>query len=97
MSKDSHQEVLDEINKAQMELKIRLEQVSKLRVDCAKMELELLKLYKPRCLDILELLRIVSEPAAPPGNNYDDVIESRVNHEKGSEVLRANEDVSRTM
>lgn len=31
MSEDPHQEMLDQINKAQMELKIRLEQVSKLR------------------------------------------------------------------
>ncbi|XP_029672741.1 uncharacterized protein LOC115241223 isoform X1 [Formica exsecta] len=84
MSEDPHQEMLDQINKAQMELKIRLEQVSKLRIDCARMQLELLKLYKPQCLEILESLRIVSEPAGPPGNDDDDedVIGSRIDNEK---------------
>lgn len=98
MSENSYQEMIDEISKAQMELKIRLEQISKLRIDCARMQLELLKLYKPQCLEILEMLQTVSEPGGYPGFDDDDVIGgSRVNHEKGSEVLRANEDVSGTM
>ncbi|XP_050461001.1 uncharacterized protein LOC126856498 isoform X2 [Cataglyphis hispanica] len=99
MSEDPHQEIFDQTNKAQMELKIRLEQVSKLRIDCARMQLELLKLYKPQCLEILESLQIVSEPVSPPSNDDDDdedTIGLRID-EKSSEVLRANEDVSRTM
>lgn len=49
------------------------------------MQLELLKLYKPQCLEILESLRIVSEPAGPPGNDDDDdedTIGSRIDNEK---------------
>ncbi|KAL6260299.1 hypothetical protein P5V15_007831 [Pogonomyrmex californicus] len=58
MSKNSYNEMIQQINEAQMQLKIRLEQVSKLRTDCAKLQLELLKLYKPECLEILEMLKI---------------------------------------
>lgn len=65
--------MLDRIGKARMELKLRLEQVSKLRIDCARLQLGLLKLYKPQCLEILEPLRIVSEgPSARNNNDADD-------------------------
>ncbi|XP_029169113.1 uncharacterized protein LOC114939054 [Nylanderia fulva] len=64
------QKILERITKAQMELKLRLEQVSKLRIDCARMQLELLKLYKPQCLEILKPLEIVSKGI--PRNNDDD-------------------------
>lgn len=49
------------------------------------MQLELLKLYKPQCLEILESLRIVSEPAGPPDNDDDDdedTIGLRIDNEK---------------
>ncbi|GAB1865776.1 hypothetical protein CAJAP_06855 [Camponotus japonicus] len=84
MSENFYQEMLDEISKAQMELKIKLEQISKLRIDCARMQLELLKLYKPQCLEILEMLQTVSEPGDPPGFDDDVISGSRVNHEKFS-------------
>ncbi|KAL0105009.1 hypothetical protein PUN28_016560 [Cardiocondyla obscurior] len=57
MSKSSYEEMTRQLNDAQMELKMRLEQVSRLRVDCAKLQLELLRLYRPQCLEILETLQ----------------------------------------
>ncbi|XP_011699359.1 PREDICTED: uncharacterized protein LOC105456771 [Wasmannia auropunctata] len=94
MLKGSQEETIRQINEAQMELKIRLEQVSRLRIDCGRLQLELLKLYKPRCLGILEMLRDVSAPA--DGRSFDrngDAIESC--NDQGNEVLRTSEDVSR--
>ncbi|XP_011636006.1 uncharacterized protein LOC105426463 [Pogonomyrmex barbatus] len=96
MSKNSYNEMIQQINEAQMQLKIRLEQVSKLRTDCAKLQLELLKLYKPECLEILEMLKIF-ESVDSFGSNDDNVmkmIEKRDN-DQGNEVLRTDEDVSR--
>ncbi|XP_018392898.1 PREDICTED: uncharacterized protein LOC108771969 [Cyphomyrmex costatus] len=93
MSEDSYEEIIRQINEAHMELKIRLEQVSRLRIDCAKLQLELLKLFKPQCLEILEVIRDISVPADFIDLNNGDGIESRDN--QGNEVLRANEDVSR--
>ncbi|XP_011169136.1 uncharacterized protein LOC105202363 isoform X2 [Solenopsis invicta] len=69
--------------------------------DCAKLQLELLKLYKPQCLEILEVLRNVS---APVDFSNGDVIESRNDNQlctlqnysricaEGNEVHRTNED-----
>ncbi|XP_019697189.1 uncharacterized protein LOC105183561 [Harpegnathos saltator] len=100
MSENFYEETIRRINQAQIELKVRLEQVSKLRVDCVILQLELLQLYKPQCLEILEMLRDVSAlPPERPGDNGDNGdhgdnggVESRNN--EGSEVLRAaNEDV----
>lgn len=36
MSKNSYEEMIHQLNEAQMELKIRLEQVSRLRSECSK-------------------------------------------------------------
>ncbi|XP_011877807.1 PREDICTED: uncharacterized protein LOC105567503 [Vollenhovia emeryi] len=91
MSKDSYEETTARVNEAQMELKIRLEQVSRLRNDCARLQLELLRLYRPRCLEILELLQDVSEPVEL-SDRIRDAAESRDNDE-GNEVLRTNGDV----
>ncbi|XP_032678316.1 uncharacterized protein LOC116847429 isoform X2 [Odontomachus brunneus] len=77
ISENSHEEVIHQINKAQTELKIRLEQVSKLRIDCVKMQLNLLQLYKPQCLEILEMLRDISTPPEESCIfNDDDEVES---------------------
>nr|XP_012230379.1 PREDICTED: uncharacterized protein LOC105676788 [Linepithema humile] len=96
MQEDCHEKIISQLNKTHMELKIRLEQVSKLRIDCAKMQLELLKLYKPQCLEVLEMLLTISTP----GNFSDGIVSDDDNRDgslnnEGSEVLRANEDVSR--
>ncbi|XP_018317641.1 uncharacterized protein [Mycetomoellerius zeteki] len=90
---DSYEEIIRNINEAHMEVKIRLEQVSRLRIDCAKLQLEFLKLFKPQCLEILEELQDISAPADSIDCNDGDNIESCDN--QGNEVLRANEDVSR--
>ncbi|XP_014471648.1 PREDICTED: uncharacterized protein LOC106742850 [Dinoponera quadriceps] len=90
MSVNSHEEVISQLTKAQIELKARLEQVSKMRIDCVKMQLELLKLYNPQCLEILKMLREVSAPPPEPCNLNG--VGSRGNED--SEV-RANEDVPR--
>ncbi|XP_011060608.1 PREDICTED: uncharacterized protein LOC105149714 [Acromyrmex echinatior] len=92
----SYEEMIRQLNEAQMELKIRYEQASKLAIDCAKLQLEYLKLYKPQLLQILEELQDISasvdaDSVDPP--NDGDGIESRDN--QGNEVLRADEDVSR--
>ncbi|KYN05150.1 hypothetical protein ALC62_03950 [Cyphomyrmex costatus] len=79
MSEDSYEEIIRQINEAHMELKIRLEQVSRLRIDCAKLQLELLKLFKPQCLEILEVIRDISVPADFIDLNNGDGIESRDN------------------
>lgn len=42
-------------------------------VDCAKLQLELLRLYKPQCLEILETLKDVSEPTDFIDHNGDPV------------------------
>ncbi|XP_018339130.1 PREDICTED: uncharacterized protein LOC108746700 [Trachymyrmex septentrionalis] len=90
----SYEEIIRQLSEVQMELKIRYEQASKLAIDCAKLQLEYLKLYKPQLLQILEALQDISASADsvdPP--NDGDGIESRDN--QGNEVLRADEDVSR--
>ncbi|XP_012061878.1 PREDICTED: uncharacterized protein LOC105625147 [Atta cephalotes] len=76
----SYEEMICQLNEAQMELKIRYEQASKLAIDCAKLQLEYLKLYKPQLLQILEELRDISVSADsvnPP--NDGNGIESRDN------------------
>jgi len=40
-------------------------------VDCAKLQLELLKLYKPSCLEILETLRDTSADPADKDSDKD--------------------------
>ncbi|XP_036142898.1 uncharacterized protein LOC105835900 [Monomorium pharaonis] len=96
MSSSTHEEMIRRISEAQMELKIKLEQVSRLRVDCAKLQLELLKLYKPQCLEILEALQDISAPGNSVGCNGGDaaVVKSR-DDVQGDEVHRTSEDVSR--
>ncbi|XP_018059900.1 PREDICTED: uncharacterized protein LOC108694751 [Atta colombica] len=89
----SYEEMIRQLNEAQMELKIRYEQASKLAIDCAKLQLEYLKLYKPQLLQILEELRDISISADSVDPPNDGDIESRDN--QGNEVLRADEDVSR--
>ncbi|EGI61743.1 hypothetical protein G5I_09971 [Acromyrmex echinatior] len=74
--------MIRQLNEAQMELKIRYEQASKLAIDCAKLQLEYLKLYKPQLLQILEELQDISasvdaDSVDPP--NDGDGIESRDN------------------
>ncbi|XP_076671204.1 uncharacterized protein LOC143370242 [Andrena cerasifolii] len=49
-------DVVFQINKLNIELRKKLEVVSKWRVECAELQLEFLKLYTPECLDILESL-----------------------------------------
>ncbi|TGZ52122.1 Uncharacterized protein DBV15_07687 [Temnothorax longispinosus] len=78
MSKNSFEETIRQTNEAQMQLKIRLEQVSRLRIDCAKLQLELLRLYRPQCLEILEMLQDISVPVDPFGRNGN-IVESRDN------------------
>ncbi|XP_011329119.1 uncharacterized protein LOC105274565 isoform X2 [Ooceraea biroi] len=63
MEETFYQKTIAQVNKAQIILQTRLEQVSKLKIDCAKLQLELLKLYKPECLKILEELRDISASA----------------------------------
>ncbi|XP_071571402.1 uncharacterized protein [Temnothorax nylanderi] len=103
MSKNSFEDLFDradhlihQINETQMKLKIRHEQVSRMRMDCAKLQLELMRLYRPQCLEILEMLQDVSVPVDPFDRNGD-IVESRDNVQvvQGNEVLRTNEDVSR--
>ncbi|KAH0950797.1 hypothetical protein HN011_007150 [Eciton burchellii] len=71
MENNFYQETAAQINKAQIELQIRLEQVSKLKIECTKLQLELLKLYRPRCLEILETLRDASASADPADRDDD--------------------------
>lgn len=69
-------------------------------VDCAKLQLELLRLYKPQCLEILEMLRDVS--ADPLDHNDGDavaIIESCDNDQNNGKVrietLNVHETLSR--
>ncbi|KYM89086.1 hypothetical protein ALC53_02469 [Atta colombica] len=75
----SYEEMIRQLNEAQMELKIRYEQASKLAIDCAKLQLEYLKLYKPQLLQILEELRDISISADSVDPPNDGDIESRDN------------------
>ncbi|XP_034193380.1 uncharacterized protein LOC117610278 [Osmia lignaria lignaria] len=51
---DHNKDVVLKINKINLELRKKLEMVSKWRVECAQLQLEFLKLYTPECLEILE-------------------------------------------
>ncbi|XP_073968142.1 uncharacterized protein [Bombus fervidus] len=54
---DDDVNIIQEINKLNLELKKKLEVVSKWRVECAQLQLEFLKLYTPECLEIFESLK----------------------------------------
>ncbi|XP_076756376.1 uncharacterized protein LOC143426669 [Xylocopa sonorina] len=54
---DNSKDIILEINKLNLELKKKLEMVSKWRAECAQLQLEFLKLYIPLCLDICESLK----------------------------------------
>ncbi|XP_018358483.1 PREDICTED: uncharacterized protein LOC108758173 [Trachymyrmex cornetzi] len=49
-----------QVTKMNMELKIKCEQASKLALRCAKEQLELLKLYSPKLLQVIEELKDIS-------------------------------------
>lgn len=90
------QKILDQIEERRMALKLMLEQVSKLRIDTARMQLEYLKLYKPQILEMLEPLQTVSEDPSARDNNdmlMNDDVKSREGQRSPS---REWEDVSRT-
>ncbi|CAL7941670.1 unnamed protein product [Xylocopa violacea] len=54
---DNSKDIILEINKLNLELKKKLEMVSKLRAECAQLQLEFLKLYNPLCIVICEYLK----------------------------------------
>ncbi|KAK2577842.1 hypothetical protein KPH14_001107 [Odynerus spinipes] len=56
-----YNDILPQIQKSDLRLKLILDEVSKMRVKCAQMQLEILSLYKPECLEILELLREIEQ------------------------------------
>ncbi|KOC62283.1 hypothetical protein WH47_04041 [Habropoda laboriosa] len=51
---DNNKNIIFEINKLNLELRKKLEMVSKWRAECAQLQLEFLKLYTPECLEIFE-------------------------------------------
>ncbi|KAI4496699.1 hypothetical protein M0804_000509 [Polistes exclamans] len=57
MSKYS--EILTQVQTANLNLNILLDEMSKMRVKCAQMQLDILSLYKPQCLQILEMLKTI--------------------------------------
>lgn len=57
MSVKYDKDMVNQINAANMQMKLNLERVSKIRVECAELRVELSKLYKPECLKMLELLK----------------------------------------
>ncbi|XP_033189594.1 uncharacterized protein LOC117156566 [Bombus vancouverensis nearcticus] len=58
---DDNVNIIQEINKLNLELKKKLEVVSKWRVECAQLQLEFLKLYTPECLEIFESLKQMTD------------------------------------
>ncbi|XP_033345612.1 uncharacterized protein LOC117231346 [Bombus vosnesenskii] len=58
---DNNVNIIQEINKLNLELKKKLEVVSKWRVECAQLQLEFLKLYTPECLEIFESLKQMTD------------------------------------
>ncbi|KZC14795.1 hypothetical protein WN55_07371 [Dufourea novaeangliae] len=50
-------DIVLQINELNIELKKKLEVVSKWRVECAELQLEFLKLYTPQMIEILESLK----------------------------------------
>ncbi|XP_017760682.1 PREDICTED: uncharacterized protein LOC108551153 [Eufriesea mexicana] len=58
---DCNLNIILEINKLNLELRKKLEIVSKWRADCARLQLEFLKLYTPDCLDIFESLKQITD------------------------------------
>ncbi|XP_076290993.1 uncharacterized protein LOC143214166 [Lasioglossum baleicum] len=53
---DRDKDIVIEIKTLNVELKKKLEAVSKQRVECAELQLEILKLYTPTTLEIVESL-----------------------------------------
>ncbi|KOX79064.1 hypothetical protein WN51_10112 [Melipona quadrifasciata] len=58
---DDKVNIIHEINRLNLELKKKLEVISKWRVECAQVELEFLKLYTPECVEILESLKEIAD------------------------------------
>ncbi|KAL2740217.1 uncharacterized protein V1478_000358 [Vespula squamosa] len=58
-------DILPQIQKTDLNLKMILDEISKMRVKCAKMQLEILCLYKPQCLQILEMLKTLEHNQHP--------------------------------
>ncbi|KAG6799882.1 uncharacterized protein LOC105734920 [Apis florea] len=58
---DCNLNIILDINKLNLELKKKLEIVSKWRAECAQLQLEFLKLYTPECLEILESLKQITD------------------------------------
>ncbi|KAK9297365.1 hypothetical protein QLX08_008929 [Tetragonisca angustula] len=58
---DDNVNIIYEINRLNLELKKKLEVISKWRVECAQMELEFLKLYTPECVEILDSLKEMAD------------------------------------
>ncbi|XP_046814727.1 uncharacterized protein LOC124949224 [Vespa velutina] len=58
-------DILPQIQKADLNLKMILDEISKMRVKCAQMQLEILCLYKPQCLQILEMLKTLEHNQNP--------------------------------
>ncbi|CAK9799011.1 hypothetical protein ANTQUA_LOCUS1822 [Anthophora quadrimaculata] len=54
---DNNKNIVNKISKLNLELRKKLEMVSKWRAECAQLQLEFLKLYTPECLEIFESIK----------------------------------------
>ncbi|XP_003487873.1 uncharacterized protein LOC100747084 [Bombus impatiens] len=69
---DDNVNIIQEINKLNLELKKKLEVVSKWRVECAQLQLEFLKLYTPECLEIFESLKQMTDMSIDTNTKFND-------------------------
>ncbi|XP_043594403.1 uncharacterized protein LOC122572872 [Bombus pyrosoma] len=68
---DDNVNIIQEINKLNLELKKKLEVISKWRVECAQLQLEFLKLYTPECLEIFESLKQMTDMSIDSNTKFD--------------------------